>query len=64
MRQGARFLQVALPNILGRHLELLSPRMARVIATLSGELRHLNERLDEFTAIRRALRVFRHEVRP
>jgi transposase len=31
VRQGARFLQAALPDILGRHEELLSPRM--VIST-------------------------------
>jgi transposase len=29
VRQGARFLQAALPDILGRHAELLSPRRSR-----------------------------------
>ncbi len=50
VRQGARFLQAALPDILGRHEELLSPRMIRVITDLSADLRHLNERLDDVTA--------------
>ncbi len=50
VRQGARFLRTALPDILGRHSELLSPRMAQVIAELSGDLCHLNERVDEVTA--------------
>jgi transposase len=49
VRQGARFLQAALPDILGQHSELLSPRMLSVIADLSGDLRHLNERLEEIT---------------
>ncbi len=50
VRQGARFLGAAVPDILGRQAELLSPRMVRVIAELSGDLRHLDERLDEVTA--------------
>jgi transposase len=50
VRQGVRFLRAALPDVLGRHSELLSPRMVRVIAELSGDLRHLDERLDEVTA--------------
>jgi transposase len=50
VRQGARFLRSALPDILGRETEFLSPRMVRVIADLSGDLHHLDERLDEVTA--------------
>ena len=50
VRQGARFLQAALPDILGRHAELLSPRMVQMIADLSADLRHLNERLEAVTA--------------
>ncbi len=38
VRQGARFLRAALPDILGRNSELLSPRMVQVIAELSGDL--------------------------
>ncbi len=49
VRQGARFLRAALPDILGRYDELLSPRMVRLIADLSGELRHLDGRVDEIT---------------
>ncbi len=50
VRQGVRFLQAALPDILGRHSEFLSPRMVRVIAELSGDFRHLSDRLDDVTA--------------
>jgi transposase len=46
VRQGARQLQAALPEILGREGELLSPRMLIVISELSDDLRHLNERLE------------------
>ena len=49
VRQGARFLQAALPEILGRHSELLSPRIVHLIAELSGDLRHLNDRLEAVT---------------
>jgi transposase len=49
VRQGARFLQAALPEILSQNSELLSPRMLSVIAELSGDLRHLNDRLEEVT---------------
>jgi transposase len=49
VRQGARFLQAALPDILGQNSELLSPRMLSVITELSGDLRHLNERLEAVT---------------
>ena len=37
VRQGVRFLRAALPDILGRYSELLSPRMVQVVAELSGE---------------------------
>jgi transposase len=50
VRQGARFLQAALPEILGQNSELLSPRMLGVITDLSGDLRHLNNRLEEVTS--------------
>jgi transposase len=49
VRQGVRFLQAALPDILGQNSELLSPRMLSVITELSGDLRHLNERLEAVT---------------
>ncbi len=50
VRQGVRFLRAALPDILGRHAERLSPRMVRLIAELSGDLRQLGERLGDVTA--------------
>ncbi len=50
IRQGARFVQAALPDILGRDAEHLSPRMVQVIADLSADLRYLNERIDAVTA--------------
>jgi transposase len=50
VRQGARFLQAALPEILSRNSELLSPRMLGAITDLSGDLRHLNSRLEEITS--------------
>jgi transposase len=39
VRQGVRFLRAALPDVLGRHAELLSPRMVRVSICRSGVLR-------------------------
>ena len=50
VRQGVRFLRAALPDILGQESERLSPRMVGVIADLSGDFRHLDERLDDVTA--------------
>jgi transposase len=50
VRQGARFLHAALPEILSRNSELLSPRMLGVITDLSGDLRHLNKRLEAVTS--------------
>jgi transposase len=50
VRQGARFLHAALPEILGQHADLLSPRMERLLIELSGDLRHLGDRLDAVTA--------------
>ena len=48
--QGARFVQAALPDILSRNAEHLSPRMVQVIGDLSADLRYLSERLDAVTA--------------
>lgn len=45
VRQGYRFLRAALPDILSRETNLLSPRMARMIADLSADWRHLDARL-------------------
>jgi transposase len=49
VRQGARFLHAALPEILGQNEELLSPCMERVLIELSGDLRHLDARLEKVT---------------
>jgi transposase len=49
VRQGVRFLQAALPEILSRYSELLSPRMLHVIAELSGDCRHLDQRIEDVT---------------
>jgi transposase len=49
VRQGYRFLQAALPDILSRETELLSPRMVRMLADLSGDWRHLDDRLEVVT---------------
>lgn len=50
VRQGYRFLRAALPDILGRETNLLSPRMVRMIADLSADWRHLDERLEAVTS--------------
>jgi transposase len=47
--QGRHFLCAALADILGRETELLSPRMVRMIAELSGECRHLDQRIEDVT---------------
>jgi transposase len=49
VRQGRRFLRAALPDILGRETDLLSPRMVRMIAELSGDCRHLDQRIEDVT---------------
>lgn len=45
VRQGTHHLRAALPDILGTEGDCLSPRMVRMIAELSGDWRHLDERL-------------------
>ena len=58
VRQGYRHLRAALPDILAQQTDLLSPRMVGMICDLSGDWRHLDERLEavteEITAIARA----------
>ena len=49
VRQGYRHLRAALPDILGQETGHLSPRMVRMIAELSGDWRHLDERLEAVT---------------
>ena len=47
VRQGHSFLRAALPDILAQATDLLSPRMIRVIADLSADWRHLDDRVEE-----------------
>jgi transposase len=47
VRQGRHHLRRALPDILGREAERLSPRMVRTICDLSTDWRHLDERVEE-----------------
>ena len=49
VRQGYQHLRAALPDILGRESERLSPRMVRMIADLSSDWRQLDERLEAVT---------------
>lgn len=49
VRRGHRHLRRALPDILGREAERLSPRMVRMICDLSADLHHLDERVEQVT---------------
>jgi transposase len=49
VRQGLRFLRQQLPEILAKRLDVLSPRMIRIIEDLSGDWRHLDKRIDHVT---------------
>jgi transposase len=46
IRQGQRFLRAELPRILTAPPDVLSPRMVRVIEGLTGDWRHLDERIE------------------
>jgi transposase len=46
VRQGQRFLRAGLPDILAAPSNVLSPRMVRVIEDLTGDWRHLDERIE------------------
>ena len=46
VRQGQRFLRAELPRILATPPYVLSPRMARVIESLCGDWRRLDERIE------------------
>jgi transposase len=46
VRQGVRFLRAELPGILAAPPDVVSPRMVRVIADLSGDWRRLDERIE------------------
>jgi transposase len=57
VRQGQRFLRIALPEILATRVDVLSLRMTRVIEDLTGDWRRLDERIeslsDEIEAVAR-----------
>jgi transposase len=48
IRQGLRFLRQQLPEILAKRIDVLSPRMIRIIEDLSGDWR-LDERIQQVT---------------
>jgi transposase len=45
VRQGLRFLQAQLPEILGERTDILSDRMVHVIEDLAADWRRLDERI-------------------
>ena len=49
VRQGLRFLRQALPDILAKRTDVLSPRMVRIIADLASDWRQLDERIEPVT---------------
>src|SRR6201997_1885739 len=49
VRQGLLFLRQQLPDILAKRIDVLSPRMIRIIEDLSGDWRHLDERIEHVT---------------
>jgi len=49
VRQGLRFLRQQLPDILAKRIDVLSPRMIRIIEDLMGEWRLRDERIDHVT---------------
>src|SRR5215472_12563460 len=49
VRQGLRFLRQQLPDILAKRIDVLSPRMIRIIEDVIGEWWHLDERIEYVT---------------
>jgi len=49
VRQGLRFLRQQLPDIPARRIDILSPRMSRIIEDLGGDWRRLDERIEHVT---------------
>ena len=49
VRQGLRFLRQALPDILAKRTDVLSPRMMRIVADLASDWRQLDERIEVVT---------------
>jgi hypothetical protein len=48
-QQGLRFLRQALPDILAKRTDFLSPRMVSIIADLASAWRQLDERIEPVT---------------
>ena len=46
VRQGLRFLRQQLPEILAKRIDVLSPRMIRIVEGLSCDWRRLDERIE------------------
>jgi transposase len=46
VRQGLRFLRQQLPEILAKRIDVLSPRMIRIVEDLSGDWRRLDGRIE------------------
>src|SRR5580700_8831968 len=53
VRQGLRFLRQQLPEILAKRIDVLSPRMIRIVEDLSGDWRRLDERIEQVGAMSR-----------
>jgi transposase len=49
VRQGLRFLRQALPDILAKRTDVLTPRMTHMIEGLMQDWHHLDERIDTVT---------------
>lgn len=49
VRHGLRFLRVELPGILATRIDVLSPRMSRLIEELARDWRHLDARIEELS---------------
>jgi transposase len=49
VRQGQRFLRIALPEILATRSDVLSLRMTRIIEGLAGDWRRLDERIESLS---------------
>jgi transposase len=50
VRQGLRFLRAELPGILATRIDVLSPRMVRMVEELAGDWHRLDERIEGVSA--------------
>jgi hypothetical protein len=50
VRQGRRFLRAELPGILATRIDVLSPRMVRMVEELTGDWHRLDERIEGVSA--------------